>query len=689
MMGEDLCDPAAIPPPPATPPRRKSSATANPAALRGVSLRKAWMTVRCAVLAGATNHGSPHELPRQPPHDAAGCYNEGRFATRSRQVTLTWGRHVVTKTYRGALLLALVIGLLAPSAAAAAVPSSVTKGLDWLHTRQRSGGGLSYTSSSGNPYDTPWVMLAIAAGHNGPSRWTINGHSPVTFLQGIALDTAAKNSGNAPEYYALCILAYRAAGRTDLLTTAGSTQIDLISKLESYQSATDGYYSPATPATTDAATETTAFAILGLVAAHQSGPSLSDAVDWLGGEPNTDSTLGAGGFGSSPSTLSSTTVTSLAIQALVAAEGTKAGQADQVVKNAADFIETMQKSDGGFEDTAQGFVNAPSTAWAIEGLNAAGFHPADLGHSPYTFLRSLRQTNGSTYEFPGDIGDVLNATTQATIALSGKTLPITLASKYNVATRFDPSFTSGSVVPKRGARFAGRSVEVRASYHDNANGTGINPSAITMSVDGKSKTSSAHIYASHLYLQLTKLKNGSHTFVIRIRDRAGNDTYTQHSFTIAVPAGGGSTGGGTHPGTTTGSSSSSTSSGTGTRASSTPTPTATISPSQGVSPGVTLTPTASSSLPASGLSTSPSASAVTGQVTGSGGGGGGGGHTAAIVGTALVALVPLGFAASWIVRRNLMGAMAGASRGEILHGGSSVWQRFWKSGGSPPAQGGE
>jgi hypothetical protein len=596
----------------------------------------------------------------------------------------------VTKTYRGALLLALVIALLLPTAAAAAVPVSVTKGLDWLHTRQRSDGGLSYTSSSGNPYDTPWTMLAIAAGNNGPGRWKIDGHSTVTFLQDTNLATAATNSGNAPEYYALCILAYRAAGRTDLLTTAGSAQSDLISNLKSYQLIPDGYYSPAKPATTDAATETTAFAVLGLVAAHQSGPPLSDAVAWLRANANNRSDLGAGGFGSSPVTQSSTTVTSLVVQALIAAEGTKAGRADQVVQDAAQFIETMQKGGGGgFEDTTQGFVNAPSTAWAIEGLNAVGLHPDQLSPSPYTFLKSLRHKNGSTYEFTGgDIGDVLNATTQATIALSGKTLPITLASSHNVATRFDPSFTSDSVVPKRGARFAGRTVEVQASYHDNANGTGINSAAVTVSVDGKSKTKAAHISASHLSLQMTKLKNGSHTFVIRIHDKAGNDAYTQHSFTIAVPASGGGTGGGTHPGGTTGNSSSSTSSGTGTTVHSTPTPKATISPSQGVSPGVTLTPTPASSFPASGLSPSPSAS-VTGQVAGSGSGGGSGGHTAAIVGTALAALVPLGFAASWIVRRNLMGAMAGASRGEILQGGSSVWQRFWKSGGSPPAHGGE
>ena len=599
----------------------------------------------------------------------------------------------MTKTYRGALLLALVISLLLPATAAAAVPSSVIKGLDWLHTRQRSDGGFSYTSSSGNSSDTPWIMLAIAAGNNGPGRWQVSGHSPVTFLQHTALDTAAKNTTNAPEFYALCILAYRAAGRTDLLATAGSTQVDLISKLESYQSLTDGYYSPNPTATavidaTAQATETTTFAVLALVAAHESGQPLSAAVTWLRGQANASAGPDQGGFGSSPTSDSSTTITSLAIQALVAAEGTAAGRADTVVKGAVDFIKSMQRTSGGFWDnTPNGFANAPSTAWAIEGLNAAGIKTSTLPHSPYTFLASLRHTNGSTYEFTGgDIGDVLNATTQATIALSGKWLPITLS--HNVATRFDPSFAADSVVPKKGARFAGRTVEVRASYHDNTNGTGISTSTITVSVDGRSKTKAAHISASHLSLQLTKLANGSHTFIIRIHDRAGNDAQTQHSFTVAVPAGGGSTGGGTHPGGGS-SSGSSTSTGSGTTTHPTTTPKATIAPSTGVSPGVTLTPTPASSFPASALSPSPS-TPVSGQVAGGGGGSGGGGHTAAIVGGALAALVPLGFAASWIVRRNLMGVMAGASRGEILQGGTSVWQRFWKSaGGSPPAHGGE
>ena len=605
----------------------------------------------------------------------------------------------MTKTYRGALVLVVVGALLVPATASAAVPAGVTKGLDYLHASQRTDGGFSYGSVHGNTSDTPWAMLAITAGGNNPARWQVDERSPITFLQDTNLESAAKSSGNVPEYYALCILAYRAANRTDLLSSAGSTQIDLVGRLMSYQYPTYGYYSPGEPATTAAATETTAWAILGLIAAHQSGPPVSSAVAWLqtaaqnngsGGGPNAD-----GGFGSQPNFQSSTTITSLVVQALVSAGVSPAGK---VVQGAAGFIESMQLKGGGFQDTQSGFANAPSTGWAIEGLRAGGVDPHKLvlgGRSPYTFLSSLRQKNGSYFEFPSDIGDVMGATIQATIALGNKTLPIPHGP--DVLTHFDPRFVTGTVAPKNGARFASATVLVKAAYRDNLNGTGVKASAISVTLDGKSKTKAAHITASHLRLQLTKLADGSHTLVITVHDWAGNAVRVERSFTVAVPTGGGgsSTGGGTHPGGS-GEGSGGGSGGEGTGGGGTtvhhtasPTPRATISSSPTVSPGITLTPTPSSSFPNTLTSPSPSAS-VTGQAAGSSGSGGGG-NTAAVVGATLAVLVPLGFAGSWLVRRHLMGVMGGASRGEILPRGSSVWRRFWKSSGGPPppAGGGE
>jgi len=594
----------------------------------------------------------------------------------------------VTKTYRGALLLALVIVLLVPTTAAAAtVPAGVTKGLDYLHTRQRADGGFSYSSGNGSAADTPWVMLAIASGRNNPARWRSHGRSPVTYLQSINLTAAATDSGNAPEFYALCIVAYRAADRTDLLTSAGSTQIDLVDKLESYQSTTGPFYSP-TGSSVDSV-ETTAWAILGLHAALQGDAQhVGDAVTWLAGQANT--TAGdAGGFGSSPGSQSGTTVTSLAAQALVAG---KTAVSSAPVQNAIAFIATMQRSDGGFADTSDGFVNAQSTAWAIEAFHAAGLDPQKLvvnGHTPASFLSSLRQSNGSYHDYPKDLGDVMGATIQASFALGGRTLASGPA--INHLTRFAPSFTPGSIAPKNGARLASRTALIEAGYADNVNGTGIDPKAIRIVVNSRSKRAAAHLTSSHLSLQLTKLANGTYTWAILVRDWAGNTVRVERSFTVAVPLStGGGTGGNTHPGGGTGSSaesgSISTGSGSTTHKTATPTPKATISPATGLS----STPLATPSGAFPGASTSASPAAVTGQVTGSSGSGGGDAGPAVAVGVTLASLAALAFFGSWIVRRHLIGVMGGAARGEILARDASAWQRFWKpSGGSPPAGGGE
>ena len=150
------------------------------------------------------------------------------------------------------------------------MPAGVTKALDYLRTRQRSDGGFSYSSSQRQRRHHSLGHARHRLRRQQPGPLEVGRPQPDELpAEHQPRRRAATNSGNAPEYYALCILAYRAANRTDLLTSAGSTQIDLVAKLESYQSLTGGFYSPSgEPA---AATETTAWAVLGLVAAHQSG----------------------------------------------------------------------------------------------------------------------------------------------------------------------------------------------------------------------------------------------------------------------------------------------------------------------------------------------------------------------------------------------------------------------------------
>ena len=621
------------------------------------------------------------------------------------------------KTYRGVALLALALVLVVPGSALA-TPSTtrhhhVVKGLDWLHTRQRSSGGFSYISTASSPYDTPWAMLAIAAGNNGPSHWKKAGKSPINYLQSIDLTSAAGQSDNVPKYYALCILAYKAARRTDLLRSAGSGQIDLVNKLESYATTvtTSGepdqvYFAPV-PGNTLKSTETTGWAILALVAARQSGAMIDDAVTWLeqtavnvSSNPHDPNN---GGFGREPKAESTTSYTGLVLQALDAAD---VANTDGTVQGGVDFLRGLQRTNGGFVDTPGAtiaYVSSPVTSWAIQGLGASGVDSSTWvttdghgkRHSPYGYLIDRQVRNGSFYEFAGDKGDTIGATTQSTMALTGKWLPITLADKYDRTAHYNPWFRKGTVKPVNGTKSKVRTVTIQASYRDNPYGTGIKLAAVHVRVDGVSKTKAASVTASHLSLRLTKLKDGKHTVVFSIGDHAGNSARTTRTFTVAVPTptprpspsstppgggntrpGGGSTGGGTV--ITPTSRPTTAPSASATPAQTTPPtaniPGATLSPVPTPTPSFPLTPAAS-----------PSAS-VAGVVVGSSSGsGGGGGASAAGVAAVIAALVALACLGAFLVRRHLLDTMSGASRGYILHEGSSAWQRFWKPAGTPPA----
>jgi hypothetical protein len=275
----------------------------------------------------------------------------------------------------------------------------------------------------------------------------------------------------------------------------------------------------------------------------------------------------------------------------------------------------------------------------------------------------------------------MGATLQAVVALSGHTLPVPHGPDR--LTRFAPSFAMSYVSPNNGARFAGRSVEITARYFDNAGGTGINAHAVRVTVDGVNRTHNAHITTSRLWLVLTGLSDGRHTWSVTVVDHAGNRTTVERSFTVAVKVitgGGGAESGGTGTGsggTGAGSSTGSGSGGTTTHHTPTPTPSATLSPGGG------STPTASP-FPTGGVTPSASAS-VTGQVAGGGGGSGGDDGAAIAVVSTLVALVPLGFVGSWLVRRRLLGVMGGAPRGETLPQDVSFWRSHKQASGPPPA----
>ena len=104
----------------------------------------------------------------------------------------------------------------------------------------------------------------------GSNAWTHSGKNPVRSLQALNQETSATASGNAPLYYAQVIMAYLAAGHEGYVYDAGTTHIDLLAKLQSYQDTTSatgngssyGSFSPSSSNRKYQAVRTTCWAIL-------------------------------------------------------------------------------------------------------------------------------------------------------------------------------------------------------------------------------------------------------------------------------------------------------------------------------------------------------------------------------------------------------------------------------------------
>jgi hypothetical protein len=571
-----------------------------------------------------------------------------------------------------ALTLAFVVFALAPLSAGASSsrPAGVVPALDYLHARQTADGSI------GGGDLTPWAVLAISAARENPLRWQIGGKDPVlAYLQSLNLEQAANDTSNAvnqPEFYARAILAYVAAGRPDLANrSAGSARIDLCSKLLSYRDSGDGHFSPiATPPRTTASIETTIWAILALHAAGSNYNSYvsgdNGAVKWLEGQQDKTS----GGFASEPGQGEDVVDTALAIQALRAG-GDKTGST--FVTKAVAYLAARQRSDGGFGRRAgDTHSNAESTAAAIQGLIAAGQLPADGstpakwikpgGATPYRCLRRLQLSSGVFQYRAGVTASALLTTAEAVIALSHKTFPFTRSSSM-----FSPAYLPHfkSVSPAQGAHFFSGSVTFKASYTDNAGGTGISTKLTTITVDGRSETAHASVISGSLILHRDDLAAGTHTFVIKLSDRAGNTQTVTRQFTVSGVA------------TSHSPTSTYTSPPASPPASMSPTTTYTSPPPTGTaSMSPTTYPSGSPSVTGVLMSPSPSTSASPSAAAAPSGGSGGGPSTGTYAGLALLAMLPIGASMSYLSYRRRLGLLADAGKGHSFGSPGTGWSRF-------------
>ena len=282
--------------------------------------------------------------------------------------------------------------------------ASLSPELSFLASAQNSNGGFGAAKGqSSSELYTAWTAIGLAATGRNPATVRRDGHSVLDALR--AEVSSLSGLGDAER----TILAAAACGASSY-SFAGR---DLVAEVLSAREADSSF---------EQLVNLTSFAIFALraVGHSQSFPAIRDAAGWIEQQQNSDGGFGFGEHGS-PSDVDDT---GAALQALAAAGARNAHD----FAAAADFLIRSQNLDGGFPQQYGSESNAQSTAWAIQGLIAAGRDPNTLrrrgSRTPDGYLESLLAPGGSIRYSRTGAQTPVWVTAQALIALSGNTFPV-------------------------------------------------------------------------------------------------------------------------------------------------------------------------------------------------------------------------------------------------------------------------
>jgi hypothetical protein len=318
-----------------------------------------------------------------------------------------------------AVLLVALLGLTAPSAQA----SSVSSAADWLQSQQRPSGGFGASAESDAGAEmTSWAMLALAAAGRNPLDVAPLGKSPVDFLRSHRDEI--KDAGDI----ARTILALSAAG-VDPRDFGGE---DLVDRLIGQRRDNGSYQGwPGS----------SAYAVLALRAAGANSAA-TPTVEWLRKVQGSE-----GGWGNRPDSESTPEVTGAVLQVLT--PGSAASE------RALDYLRKSKRKNGGFAPGNNLSANAQATAWASQGLLAAGKDPAGFGDgkSSFAYLRSLQADEGYFLQSPNLESSPVWVTADVLVPLSGNHLPIAApprAPQPKPLTTKDLPLPSGAPLPSVG-----------------------------------------------------------------------------------------------------------------------------------------------------------------------------------------------------------------------------------------------
>lgn len=171
----------------------------------------------------------------------------------------------------------------------------------------------------------------------------------------------------------------------------------------------------------------TAFGVLALCAAGEpSAAALEDrAVRWLAGQSNRDGGYGFAGRGSQ-SDADDTGAVLEALHCAASATGSSGAAVNRARGRAIAYLRHDQDRDGGFPSASGAGSNAQSTAWAIQGLIAAGVNLSTVhrrGHTALGYLVGLVSRSGAVSYARGQSVTPVWVTGEALLALTGTSLP--------------------------------------------------------------------------------------------------------------------------------------------------------------------------------------------------------------------------------------------------------------------------
>lgn len=315
-----------------------------------------------------------------------------RMISRFRErLTFTWRPGVVAPALLAVLAVAVAA---APREAEAAGPAAARA---YLERQQNPDGGFGATPTASSNVDmTAWAVLGIEASGRNPLDLGRGGKTPLDFLRARAGDIRAVSDLEKT------ILAVAGAG----VSPRSFAGRDLVAELRGKR-AGNGSFS--------GYVDLTAFGVFALRAGGVASSDLRRSVSWLRRAQNGD-----GGWGTRPGSASTTDSTGSALQAVAL------GGRGPAVSKGVSFLRRAQSADGGFASPGLG-TNTQTTAWAVQGLVAAGVDPASVrngGRSGPEYVAE-RQVGDGHYRYSASSDQTpIWVTGQALLAAERKAFPL-------------------------------------------------------------------------------------------------------------------------------------------------------------------------------------------------------------------------------------------------------------------------